>query len=313
MEKTKRILSLILSILCGASVFFACGETAEPEKPADTAAAVSEETDAGEEKILPDLPDVRYDGAEFKVLRWYNGEGHVHTHFEFDVDGLNGELLNDAIYQRNQLIEEQYGVTISALNSDNPANQATKDVTAGDSPYQVVSDWPTRLAEISAKGILRNIHKIPYIDVDKPWWDHNSIESYTVNDKLFFITGDYDLYDKQRVLIFFVNRTLADSLGIPVLYDTVNDGKWTIDLMNTYTELAGSDLNGDSKIDFLDDQFGMVSGSYTYMPYLLFGAGSRYSEPNADESFSLVIDNDHTVSSISSTRPSPLIRRCIMR
>ena len=102
MEKTKRILSLILAALCASSAFIACGETAAEEKPADVTTAAAEETAAEEDKILPDLPEVTYDGAEFKVLRWYNGEGHVHTHFEFDVDGLNGELLNDAIYQRNQ-------------------------------------------------------------------------------------------------------------------------------------------------------------------------------------------------------------------
>ncbi len=295
--KHKRIAAALLLAAIIVSLF-SCGKAETAAETPVTAAAQTEETTAEENEILPDLPDVRFDGAEYKVLRWYNGEGHVHTHFEYDVEGLNGELLNDALYQRNMAIEEQYGVTISALNSDQPSQQANKDVLAGDSNYQVVADWPTRLAALSTNGILQNIHNIPYLDLEKPWWDHNSIDSYTVNNKLFLITGDYVLYDKQRVLIFFFNRSLADDLGIDDLYKTVSDGKWTIDLMNSYTELARNDLNGDGKMDPLVDQFGMLSGSYTYLPYLLFGAGCRYSVPESDGSYSLAIDSEHTVSVI---------------
>ena len=299
METAGKILSLALAAVCVLPILAACGDAAETGKPAaDTTAAPTEAVTEGETELLPDLPEVTYDGKEFRILRWFNGEGHIHTHFEFDVEGMNGELLNDALYERNQMIEEQYGVTISALDSAKPSEQVTKDVHAGDCPYQVVSDWPTRLAALSAEGMLRNILNISYIDIEKPWWDHNSIESYTVRGKLFLITGDYVLYDKQRILIFFFNRSLSDSLGIPNLYETVTDGKWTIDLMNTYTELAGNDLNGDGKIEVTEDRFGMISGSYTYMPYLLFGAGSRYSKPDADDSFTLVIDSDRTVQAI---------------
>ena len=298
MKTIKRLLPLTLALFCILPILAACGGADTAKPAADTTAALTEAVTEGETELLPDLPDFTYDGKEFKILRWYNGEGHLHTHFEFDVEGLNGELLNDALYERNRTIEEQYGVTISALDSAQPSDQVTRDVHAGDAPYQVVSDWPTRLAAISAEGMLRNILQIPYIDIEKPWWDHNSIESYTVGGKLFLITGDYDLYDKQRILIFFFNRSLSDSLGIPNLYETVTDGKWTIDLMNTYTELAGSDLNGDGKIDPMNDQFGMISGSYTYLPYLLFGAGSRYSQHDSSGSFTLVIDNEHTVQTI---------------
>ena len=294
----KRFVCLLLALLTAISLL-SCGGTAEPaESVSDTAAAQTDETAAAETEILPDLPEIAFDGAEYQVLHWDNGPGHVHTHFEYDAEELNGELLNDAIYQRNLEIEEQYNVTITTLGSANPFQQVKPDVTAGDSTYQVVAEWPTRLADLSTQGMLQDFHKIPYIDTEKPWWDHNSIESFTVNNKLFLITGDYVLYDKQRILIVFFNHTLSDKLGIPDLYETVHEGKWTIDLMNSYTELARSDLNGDGKMDPLDDQFGMVSGSYTYMPYLLFGVGSRYSQPEADGSFSLVIDTERTIDAI---------------
>ena len=109
------------------------------------------------------------------------------------------------------------------------------------------------------------------------------------------ITGDYVLFDKQRVLVYFFNHSLSDKLGIGDLYTTVNEGKWTIDKMNECAEMARLDLNGDGKMTADSDQFGMISGSMTYMPYLLFGGGSRYSEAQPNGSFELVIDNEHTI------------------
>lgn len=293
MRKQKQIVTLLLAaqLLALAS----CGgETVETQgsvqSDTSTPTVGTEETEP-----QPDLPDVTFGGAEYTVLRWKGNGGEIHTHFEYDAEELTGELLNDAIYNRNQVIEEQYDVTISALGEDNPADRLKKDVTAGDTAYQVIADWPTRLANLSTQGMLRNINDVPYVDTTKPWWDKNSVDAFTIAGKQYVITGDYVLFDKQRVLVYFFNHSLSDKLGIGDLYTTVNEGKWTIDKMNECAEMARLDLNGDGKMTADSDQFGMISGSMTYMPYLLFGGGSRYSEAQPNGSFELVIDNEHTI------------------
>lgn len=298
MRKQKQIVTLLLAaqLLALAS----CGgETVETQgsvqSDTSTPTVGTEETEP-----QPDLPDVTFGGAEYTVYRWSNADNvDLHTHFEYDAEELTGELLNDAIYNRNQVIEEQYDVTISVLGDWEPSARLKTDVTAGDTPYQVISDWPTRLANLSTQGMLRNFYDIPYVDTTKPWWDKNTVEAFTIAGKQYVITGDYVLYDKQRVLVFFFNHTLSDTLGIPDPYTTVNEGKWTMDLLNEYAELARQDLNGDGKMDPRDDQYGMISGSKTYMPYLLFGGGSRYSEAQPDGTFELVIDDEHTIDIIS--------------
>ena len=137
------------------------------------------------------------------------------------MEELTGELLNDAIYNRNLAIETQYDVTISAEDADTPQSRLTKDVKAGETSYQAVADWPTRMASLSTEGALYNLRTVPWIDLEKPWWDSNAAEAYSVQGKQYLTTGDYVLYDKQRILIFFFNRDMADNLGIPNLYDTV--------------------------------------------------------------------------------------------
>lgn len=298
MRKQRQIVTLLLAaqlltlVSCG-------GETEQPQEStnSDTTAPtqVTEDTE-----IKPDLPDVTFGGAEYTVLRWSSADNvDLHTHFEYDTEELTGELLNDAIYNRNQVIEEQYDVVISVLAEGDPSSRVKTDVTAGDTAYQVVADWPTRLANLSTQGMLRNFYEIPYVDTTKLWWDKNTVDAFTIAGKQYVITGDYVLFDKQRVLVFFFNHTLSDTLGIADPYTTVNEGKWTMDLLNEYTELARQDLNGDGKMDPQNDQYGMISGSKTYMPYLLFGGGSRYSEAQPDGTFALVIDKEHTIDIIS--------------
>ncbi len=298
MRVQKCMVTLLLAAQLLALVSCGSGSTETGETTQTATGTTGAETQ--ETELKPDLPDVSFGGAEYTVLRWSNADNvELHTHFEYDAEELTGELLNDAIYNRNQVIEEQYDVTISVLGEGDPSVRLKTDVTAGDTAYQVISDWPTRLANLSTQGMLRNFYDIPYVDTTKPWWDQNTVEAFNIAGKQYVITGDYVLFDKQRVLVFFFNHTMSDTLGIPDPYTTVHDGKWTMDLMNEYAELAKQDLNGDGKMDPKDDQYGMISGSKTYMPYLLFGGGSRYSQVQPDGTFALVIDDEHTIDIIS--------------
>ena len=310
-----RVLRLVpLWLLIAAQLFCAsaCSENAADPAADPAGAAVQTPVPSAEDaemlpeetEILPDLPDRTFGGEDFCVLQLSLGEGHIHSFFEYDAEELTGELLNDAIYNRNLAIESRYDVTISAEDANTPQSRLTKDVKAGDASYQAVADWPTRMASLSAEGALYNLRTVPWIDLEKPWWDGNAAEAYSVRGKQYLTTGDYVLYDKQRILIFFFNRDMADSLGIPSLYDSVWEGEWTVDKMNGCVALGTSDLNGDGKLDCMDDSFGMLSGSYTYMPYLLFGMGCTYSARDGDGGYALNICTEHTVDAIESLSES---------
>ena len=309
-------LTVLLAVLLTAVQVFgliACSETAsEDGGTVSDAFAVQQTAEAGtseealpeETEIRPDLPDKTFGGAEFRILQLSLGEGHIHSFFEYDTEELTGELLNDAIYNRNLAIEAQYDTVITAEDADTPQSRMTRDVKAGETSYQAVADWPTRMASLSAEGALYNLRTVPWIDLEKPWWDGNAAEAYSVRGKQYLTTGDYVLYDKQRILIFFFNHDMADNFGIPDLYGTVWEGEWTVDRMNGYVSLGTSDLNGDGKLDCMDDSFGMISGSYTYMPYLLFGMGCTYSKQDGDGNYSLNICTEHTVDVIGSLAES---------
>lgn len=91
--------------------------------------------------------------------------------------------------------------------------------------------------------------KLPYVDLTKPWWNMNAGEYFRIDDKLYFMTGDYVLYEKQRLPAMMVNLSMAEDYEIEDLYAAVDEGRWTVDLMNTYAALVKDDLDGDGTMD----------------------------------------------------------------
>ena len=110
MKKTQ-----ISILLLAAMLLAACGEAAAPgadgTAPADDTTA-PEVTTAADPARVSNLPD-KYDlgGYEFRVLKQVQDKiaWSLQT---FGVSEENGEVLNDAIYARNQTTMEKYNFTM---------------------------------------------------------------------------------------------------------------------------------------------------------------------------------------------------------
>ena len=131
----KRALSLIIALLMLSASFASCSEKQndETEKPSsETVAAVAENTDesetveAAEEKVTDNLPEKDFGGMDFVI---YTRE--ITTHSPFLVEEINGEELNDAIYQRNLSVEDRFKVKFSEEMYSDEGKPYTF-ITAGD-------------------------------------------------------------------------------------------------------------------------------------------------------------------------------------
>ena len=127
----------------------------------------------------------------------------------------------------------------------------------------------------------------------------NAGEYFRIDDKLYFMTGDYVLYEKQRLPAMMVNLSMAEDYEIEDLYAAVDEGRWTVDLMNTYAALVKGNIDGDGTMDYHNDRFGLLMGSYTYTPFLLFGMENTYTKKENDGSFTLNVTSERMLDSIS--------------
>ena len=170
----KRILALLLAALLTASSMTACGggegtgNTTDPAAETTSAETVPEETE-----ITDDLPaDLKFTGESFVILsredlQWEN---------EMCTDELTGDIVNDAIYNREIAVEDRLNVEISAFktpgiwgNENAFFDKIRTAVRAGDSSYQLVAGYAYFVTALATEGIFTNLLNVDYLNFDKPW------------------------------------------------------------------------------------------------------------------------------------------------
>lgn len=290
---------LICGLLILASLIstVSCGKTAGTASNDKTQVDV-QQIESIETRLTPDLPNMDFEGADFVILGYYVSDGHIHNMFEFYKEGLNGEVLNDEIYNRNTLMEERYNITISQIGDSSPSELLLRAVLANEDICSISIDRVEVLSKYAPKGCFYCINDIPYLDLEKPWWNQNSQTGFSIGGNLYFCTSDYLLFDKQRIYSIFFNKEMMENYKFDNLYDTVEKGEWTIDKFNTIASSVASDLNGDGKIAYADDQYGILMGSLDCFYSFLYGMGNRISSKDADDLPVLSLYNNKTVECI---------------
>lgn len=255
----KRWLSILL--LC-AMLLGGCGAATENNAETKTETEsdfVTESTPVETEpELFPKLTDTLssqdYDGYEFHILT----RGWEPVKNEMGSDELNGEAVNDAVYNRNLTVGEKYNMTITryyndTTNSHGPDN-VEKMVLAGDDAVDMIVGSLYGLMPVTTKGVFYDLNTLPDLDLSMACWSQGLRETATVAGRLYAATGSIALtYFKRNYAIFF-NKKLSEQFGIQSgdVYDKVLDGTWTMDAMFDLTKDIYQDVNGNGEADDKD-------------------------------------------------------------
>ena len=181
---------------------------------------------------------------------------------------MTGDVTDDAIYNRNRIVEERFNVKINtAIPTDDLYswhNTVANTVLAGDNVYDVCGHYAYQLYQAANKGIYQDWNQINYIDQSRPWWISDINENATINGKLFGLTGYLGVSLLQYTYAMFFNTRYIEDYGYKAddLYQTVYDGGWTFDAFQNIVKDMYSDLNGDGNFDD-GDFYGYCSASGT--------------------------------------------------
>ena len=215
------------------------------------------------EKLLPDVPDKDYEGHEFVVLG--NGTDYNSYWYSKDiyVEEENGDAINDAVYARNRAIEEKYNITIRGVFKGNQYNEAKKSIVSGDATYDMLTvPLQGASAQLAQDGLLLDLKKVPYVDLEKPWWDQKANEQLSIGHKLMFTISDLLIIDKDALFIFLFNKDVIQEQGLEDPYKLVREGTWTIDKMWDMAKDMPKDLDGDGKMTDVDS-YRMLTAGHT--------------------------------------------------
>ena len=222
-----------------------------------------EEVQEVEDGYLAHLSKEDLGGQSFNIFCWANTLAIS--------EEMNGEIVNDAVYERNLSLEELYNVDLifdarPQAEADYPDWLAilTDSVQSGDDAFQLVCGYSYRLgADTILKGFAQNLGDISSLDFSNTWWDSDPVVKYgMINNKLFLCIGNVDPQFYGCSYVMYFNKRIGESSQITPseMYNTVKEGKWTLDTMMKYASITSIDKNGDGTMTEGDDQFGYLTG-----------------------------------------------------
>lgn len=289
--------SVIALLLVGLMLLPACSSETGKEGSVTTSPVTTAPVETEEPRIEPDLPDITFDGADFKFYQYENGEGYVVFNEIWAEDEI-GEPVNDAVYKRNMAIEDKYKVTISFTDDyyitfmDN----VKKYVNASENVYDVILPMGHCVASMYTSNVFYNLHDIDYLDFEKPWWDQDALESFTLAGYMPFAVSDLLLNAKGVTSMVYFNKKLADDYNVGSLYDEVYNNTWTIETMINKGKMVSDDLNGDGKYDD-EDRYGILAGD-EFVTALFAACGGKIVTKDSDGYPQLSFANEYNYTAI---------------
>lgn len=198
-----------------------------------------------------------YSQADICIL---SGE---HAEYEYMIEEENGEVMNDAVYNRNRSTEEMLNVKLSFISAPNYTQEGMfytmirTDVTAGDATYDIINGLNCWTSPLMFEGMFRRMDNISTISLDHPWW----VPGLTLDgsDDVYYAFSDASLSLYKDLYVIFFNRTILENNGAANPYDMVKEGKWTIDAFLQMGNEGSVDLNGDGAITVGTDQIAYVA------------------------------------------------------
>ncbi|MCR5264871.1 MAG: hypothetical protein K6D94_13420 [Clostridiales bacterium] len=270
-------MKLFISVLLAAAVILsavACGADSGSVSPADTAAAkadgvteVQEAEETGEERLMPDIPDKNYDGQDLRFLSREVTDTVVRFYSEVASDELDGEIMNDTVYERTRRIEEKYGVVIVNDVSSDVSGTYKKTYQAGEQNWDVLIDGFSAVLGVANSGFTADLTQIPYIDLDKPWWDTRVAEAMKIKGHVYSAVGAMNTWTDSHSYAVVFNKVLANDFGIEP-YQLVRDGKWTLDTFQGLLDQVTADINGDGVLDE-NDRYGTMGETFNFRLHVL--------------------------------------------
>ena len=247
----------IICILCALLLVFTACSNGSTEKetsgtdttvtPTETEAETEPDPNAARRAIFDDLPDTDMDGYTYRVLSRQRDD------FINDI-GLdleqNGDVANDAIYNRNLTVSDRFNCKYEATFTDNIDSTGINTITAGDDAFDIMFCQIVQIPKYATTGYFRDWYDdMPYVNLDKPWYIGNAAEALSVKGHAYAMIGEYDLDVLRFTYCMYYNQDLADEYNLENIYDVVNEGKWTYDKLYEYANMVYVDLDGNGTKD----------------------------------------------------------------
>ena len=287
----KRLISILLLAGIAASALTGCGEgttdTQVTTGGQDDTTAVSEDSPYDAKGFLnDDLPsDLNFNGKTVSI--YVRGD----TLNQYDAE-QSGDIVDDAIYERNRKIEERLNVKLNIFSNTSADFWNDRDlymdtvrgcVLSNDGSIDIAAGLSNIMPVLVKDGMFHNLlsSDIKYLDFDKPWWPDKLVSEMSIGDKMHIVSGDADLGLIKYMCGIFFNKNIITDFQLEDPYELVLSGKWTLDKLAEMTSGVYSDLNSDGTRD-AGDRYGFIVDNENHAPMFILSSGMNFTKRDSD-------------------------------
>ncbi|HOK69203.1 MAG TPA: extracellular solute-binding protein [Bacillota bacterium] len=257
---SKKILCLLLLLILILPVISACKDDNGDNKKTTSTGAITEAEAAG-------LTPRNFGGKQINIVTVDEKRGYTYYNIEWASDKLDDDEdkilsapINNAVYNRTQILRDEYGIDLNVIYTAKPSDDYKNEVMAGTSDIHIIADGVVYLAQWGLSNLLKDLNKIPNLDLTKSWWDQTAIKDLSMANYLFCITGDIIVSDKNATWACFFNKDMLYNNGLEDPYQLVRDGKWTVDKLHEMAKAINP--NGAQLSDWQNDTYGFLTQTY---------------------------------------------------
>ena len=262
------------ALILSAAILVSCGSNAVDTKVTTSPEATNEPVTTTPEYVYPEKD---YEGHEFVFL---NQDVCGWANRLCVPEETTGELINDAMYERNARISERFNITISEYNTTKGeiSELIRSSVLSGDDIYDAAFCPIDNISALMSDGMLLDLSEIGSLKLSEPWWDKNVVSAATINGKCYMASSDITFFPFEATWVLYFNEDRFDALKLEYPYESVRDGKWTLDDMYEICK-AGTSLNGQESFRYDENtnvaDYGVVSQSQIVQA-MMFGGGETF-------------------------------------
>lgn len=261
----KRIFCFLLAMLMMSVSFFGCNKA--KEENGETAASTQpQETETiNPYDVQDDLGDLKFGTEEspvdFTVMQWdsYDPDWCI------DPSNKDSSIVLSELYERQLYMEERFGIAITFVevkgkyNSMDEINKKIEtSVTTGLHAYDLVGHYSVGASLNVMSGYSYNLLEINHLDLSKSYWPADMLESNTVNDQMYFLTGYLAPSYFGNIAAVFYNQNTIEAMSFENPVELVDNNQWTFEKLEEMTANMYTNVNTDIDGVDRDDTFGLV-------------------------------------------------------
>ncbi len=292
----KKLASILLCILFISVLLFGCVKPDNPPSQSTDSATTAGEALTTEGRLYPNLPDDTFNGYDYRL--YVSDVFNYRTWEDLFVEESGSEPISEAVYYRNQMVEEKYKISLS-MEVEQYLQYETnivKNVGSNDDFADLFVSLGDDICRLYTQNVFYNLRSIPHLDFSMPWWDEKAADSFTLGGYMPFGISDLTVNDKGVTGIIYFNKKLTADLNLGDLYQLVKDDEWSFAKMVELGKKAILDVNEIGTAD-LEDRYGILGDDG--MVYQFFAAGdAKYIVKDKDDMPEIAFNTEKNITMI---------------